>query len=191
MEQFKIMQMIHKWGYLKAEQIALLLNNKNYHTTKRLLDELVAKRLVKIDKLTRKNIYILSALGNRKLGRESKTIRINYNELNHQDMLIKWISKQNVMSYETERDLKSLNPREKGYADLLVHYENKSVFVEFERTKKTKDRYTLKISSYRKYIKDDYEILWLVPNEPMKKFIQDQVNNFNWKKEAHSVEIFN
>lgn len=47
---------------------------------------------------------MLSNLGNKKLGQDNKTIKINYNELVHQDLLIKWLCKQNnIISYQTEK----------------------------------------------------------------------------------------
>lgn len=67
MEQLKILEIINRWGYLNTEQIALLLN-KNIHTIKSAIDELIPKKLLRVDQLTRKNIYMLSSLGNRKLG---------------------------------------------------------------------------------------------------------------------------
>uniref|UniRef100_UPI001AEFC5E9 hypothetical protein n=1 Tax=Borreliella valaisiana TaxID=62088 RepID=UPI001AEFC5E9 len=54
-----------------------------------LLRDLMTKKLIRVDQLTRKNIYTLSSLGNRKLDKASTSIRINYNELTHQDLLIK------------------------------------------------------------------------------------------------------
>jgi len=34
-------------------------------------------------------------------------------------------------------------------------------------------------------------ILWLVPNESMKKFIKEQIKSYNFKNEQHHIEIFN
>lgn len=149
MEQLKILEMINRWGYLTSYQISNLLQKKQ-KATERLIAILVSKKLLRVDQLTNKNIYMLSSLGNRKLGKESKNIRINYNELAHQDLLIKWLCQQNdIVSYQTEKELKAESPREKGYTDLLV------------------------------------------PNENMKKFIDEQIQNYNFKTELHHVEIFN
>ncbi|MBP1525870.1 MAG: hypothetical protein H9Q67_05170 [Spiroplasma ixodetis] len=74
MEQIKILEIINRWGYLNTEQIALLLN-KNNATVDTLIRILNNKKLIRVDQLTRKNIYMLSSLGNRKLGKKSKTIR--------------------------------------------------------------------------------------------------------------------
>ncbi|MBP1525319.1 MAG: BlaI/MecI/CopY family transcriptional regulator [Spiroplasma ixodetis] len=87
MEQLKILEIINRWGYLNIYQIAMLLN-KDVGTVDTLVRILTNKKLLRVDQLTRKNIYMLSSLGNRKLGKESKSIRINYNELQHQDLLI-------------------------------------------------------------------------------------------------------
>ncbi|MBP1525247.1 MAG: hypothetical protein H9Q65_05255 [Spiroplasma ixodetis] len=191
MEQLKILEIINRWGYLNTEQIALLLN-KNIHTIKSAIDELVPKNLLRVDQLTRKNIYMLSSLGNRKLGKKSKSIRINYNELKHQDLLIKWLCQQSdILSYQTEKELKVESYREKGYPDLLVHYENKIMIIEFERTRKTKQRMRQKFDGLRHYCKNGYEVLFLVPNESMKKFVDEQIKIYNWKLATFKTQIFN
>lgn len=191
MEQIKILQIINRWGYLNLEQITLLLN-KNINTTKIIIRSLIVKKLVRVDQLTIKNIYILSSLGNRKLGKASTSIRINYNELVHQDLLIKWLTQQNdIISYQTERELKEENPREKGYPDLLVHYENKEMMIELERTRKSKERFENKLDSHYRDLQNGKEILWLVPNENMKNFIEAQIKTYNFKIELHHIEIFN
>ncbi|WP_342276463.1 hypothetical protein [Spiroplasma endosymbiont of Nebria brevicollis] len=69
-----------------------LLLNKHTEAVKTLLRNLTTKKLLRIDKLTTKNIYMLSSLGNSKLGQSNNYIKINYSELTHQDLLIKWIS---------------------------------------------------------------------------------------------------
>jgi len=53
MEQLKILEIINRWGYLNTEQIALLLN-KNIHTIKSAIDDLVPKKLLRVDQLTKK-----------------------------------------------------------------------------------------------------------------------------------------
>ncbi|WDA55040.1 MAG: hypothetical protein PPFGHCPK_01521 (plasmid) [Spiroplasma endosymbiont of Drosophila atripex] len=191
MEQIKILEIINRWGYLNLEQIALLLN-KNINTTKTIIRSLIAKNLVRVDQLTIKNIYILSSLGNRKLGKASTSIRINYNELQHQNLLIKWLAQQNdIISYQTEKELKSENPREKGYPDLLVYYENMEMIIELERTRKSKERFESKLDSHYRSLQKGKEILWLVPNKTMKKFIEEQIKIYNFKTELHHIEIFN
>lgn len=190
MEQLKILEIINRWGYLTSYQISDLLQKKQ-KATERLIAIIVSKKLLQVDQLTNKNIYILSSLGNRKLGKESRSIRINYNELAHQDLLIKWLCQQNdIVSYQTEKELKAESPREKGYPDLLVHYENKEMIIELERTRKSKERFESKLDSYYRDLQKGKEILWLVPNESMKKFITEQIQNYNFKTELHHIEIF-
>lgn len=55
------------------------------------------------------------------------------------------------------------------YPDLLVHFENKDMIVELERTRKSKERFENKLDSYYQYLQDGKEILWLIPNESVKK----------------------
>ncbi|WDA54979.1 MAG: hypothetical protein PPFGHCPK_01460 (plasmid) [Spiroplasma endosymbiont of Drosophila atripex] len=191
MEMIKIMNMIDKWGYLNKFQIALLLN-KHVQAVETLLRDLMTKKLLRVNQLTIKNIYTLSSLGNRKLGKASTSIRINYNELQHQDLLIKWLAQQkDIISYQTEKELKSESPREKGYPDLLVHYADKEMIIELERTRKSKERFESKLDSYYRDLQKGKEILWLVPNESMKKFIVEQIKTYNFKNELHHIEIFN
>ncbi|WP_342260552.1 hypothetical protein [Spiroplasma endosymbiont of Notiophilus biguttatus] len=191
MEQIKIIEIINRWGYLNTYQISLLLN-KEINAVDWLIRALIDKKLIRVDQLTRKNIYMLSSLGNRKLGKKSKTIRINYNELTHQDLLIKWLTQQNdIISYQTEKELKAESYREKGYPDLLVHYENKVIIIELERTRKTKIRMRQKFDGLRHYCKNGYEVLFLVPNESMKKFVDEQIKIYNWKLATFKTQIIN
>ena len=71
MEQLKILEVINQWGYLDTYQISLLLK-KSVRTTDTLLRILKEKKLVLVNQDTRKNIYFLSPLGSRRLGKESK-----------------------------------------------------------------------------------------------------------------------
>ncbi|WJG71473.1 hypothetical protein SIXOD_v1c29270 (plasmid) [Spiroplasma ixodetis Y32] len=191
MEMLKILEIINRWGYLNTEQISLLLK-KHIRAVDTLLRDLMTKKLIRVDQLTRKNIYTLSSLGNRKLDKASTSIRINYNELIHQDLLIKWLCQQSdILSYQTERELKSESPREKGYPDLLVHYENKDMIIELERTRKTIKRFEDKLDGLRQYLKQNIHIMWLVPNQNMKKFVDEQIKSYNWKLEQHHIEIYN
>ncbi|WP_308150272.1 hypothetical protein [Spiroplasma sp. AdecLV25b] len=173
---------------------------KTFLAVKTLLRVLVDKKLIRVDQLTRKNIYMLSSLGNNKSGQGKNYIKINYNELAHQDLLIKWVSQQNdIISYQTEKELKSTghlikdnwgnNKSKQGYPDLLVHYENKDIIVELERTRKSKEQFKLKLNNLRSYLLQDIHILWLVPNESMLKFIYQQIINYKWKSDFHKIEI--
>ncbi|WP_252320918.1 hypothetical protein [Spiroplasma endosymbiont of Lariophagus distinguendus] len=105
MEQLKILEIINRWGYLNTYQISLLLN-KEINAVDWLIRALIDKKLIRVDKLTRKNIYMLSSLGNRKLGKKSKSIRINYNELQHQDLLIKWLAQQFISNRKRTKSRK-------------------------------------------------------------------------------------
>jgi len=77
-----------------------------------------------------------------------------------------------------------------GYPDLLVHYEGKDMIIEFERTRKSKDKFKLKLNNLRSYLLQNIHILWLVANESMKKFVDEQIKAYNWKLEQHHIEIF-
>lgn len=200
MEQIKILEIINRWGYLNKEEISLLLN-KNVEAIKTLLRVLINKKLIWIDKLTRKNYYMLSSLGKQKIGQGNKIIKINYNELTHQDLFIKWLCQQNqIVSYQTEKELKAdghlikdvwgNTKNKQGYPDLLVHYENKEMIIEFERTRKSKDKLKLKLNNLRSYLLQNIHILWLVPNESMKKFVNEQIKAYNWRLDQNHIEIF-
>ncbi|WP_252320417.1 hypothetical protein [Spiroplasma endosymbiont of Lariophagus distinguendus] len=65
------------------------------------------------------------------------------------------------------------------------------MIIELERTRKSKDRFENKLDSYYRYLQNGKEILWLVPNESMKKFVNEQIQVYNWKIEQHHIEIFN
>uniref|UniRef100_UPI00207B0A3C hypothetical protein n=1 Tax=Spiroplasma endosymbiont of Lariophagus distinguendus TaxID=2935082 RepID=UPI00207B0A3C len=78
-----------------------------------------------------------------------------------------------------------------GYPDLVVHYEDKDMLIELERTRKSKEKFKLKLNNLRSYLLQNIHILWLVPNEIMKKFINEQIKAYNWKTEQHHIEIFN
>ncbi|WP_342253987.1 hypothetical protein [Spiroplasma endosymbiont of Zeiraphera isertana] len=145
-------------------------------------------------------MWKLKSLGNCKFGKKSKTIKINYNELKHQDMLIKWLVKQNdILSYQTEKELKReayLEKNEwgnrdlkKGYPDLLVHYEDKEMIIELERTCKSKENFEDKIDGLRSYLRNGLDVLWLVPNQKMLKFIYEQILEYNWKLEQQHIQI--
>lgn len=54
-----------------------------------------------------------------------------------------------------------------------------------------KERIEDKLDNMREHIKDKHIVIWVVTNEKMAKFIQDQINNYGWYKEAHKIEIFN
>lgn len=65
------------------------------------------------------------------------------------------------------------------------------MIVELERTRKSKERFESKLDSYYRDLQDGKEILWLVPNQNIKKFVDEQLKSYNWKLEQHHIEIFN
>ncbi|WP_308150259.1 hypothetical protein [Spiroplasma sp. AdecLV25b] len=74
----------------------------------------------------------------------------------------------------------------------MIEYENGTkVLIEIERTRKSKERIEDKIDNMREHIKENRKVIWVVPDEKMAKFIQEQINHYNWYKEAHEIEIFN
>lgn len=74
----------------------------------------------------------------------------------------------------------------------MIEYENEiKVWVEIKRTRKSKERIEDKLDNMCEHIKDNHKVVWVVPNEKMAKFIQEQINHYDWYKEAHTIEIFN
>ncbi|WP_425381685.1 hypothetical protein [Spiroplasma endosymbiont of Polydrusus pterygomalis] len=78
-----------------------------------------------------------------------------------------------------------------GYPNLLIHHKDKEMIIELERTRKSKGKFKLKLNNLRSYLLQNIHILWLVPNENMKKFVDEQIRSHNWKLEQHHIEIFN
>ncbi|WP_342218460.1 hypothetical protein [Spiroplasma endosymbiont of Amphimallon solstitiale] len=62
--------------------------------------------------------------------------------------------------------------------------------ISFE-TRKTIKRFEDKLDGLRQYLKQNIHIIWLVPKENMKKFVNEQIKAYNWKLEQHHIEIFN
>nr|WP_011225098.1 hypothetical protein [Spiroplasma kunkelii]AAS59575.1 hypothetical protein SKUN_p0055 [Spiroplasma kunkelii CR2-3x] len=153
----------------------------------------IKKKIITANKLTRKNIYVLSSSGNYYFGRKAHQIKINFYELPHQDILIKWLVAQNdIEHYQTERELKMENGNLKGYPDLIIYKNDDSeIYIEFERTRKAKTRYKSIFDSMVSYLKQDYECWWIVPNQAMAKFINERIKEDNWRVEQHKVIIFN
>lgn len=190
-EQIKIMEMINHWGYLNLEQIALLLN-KNKKTVESQLSVLVKKKLITADKLTRKNIYVLSSSGNYHFARHAHQIKINFNELKHQDILIKWLTQQNnIDSYLTEREIKMENGNLNGYPDLVVYKnDNSCQVIELERTRKAPDRFIKKLDSLQEYYKQGICVHWITLTPTLSNWIKNQINTYAWE-ELNTHEIWN
>ncbi|WP_425376554.1 hypothetical protein [Spiroplasma endosymbiont of Aleiodes alternator] len=74
----------------------------------------------------------------------------------------------------------------------MIEYENGTkAWVEIERTRKSKERIEDKLDNMREHIKENHKVIWIVPDVKMAKFIQEQINYYNWHKETHEIEIFN
>jgi len=192
-EQIKIMDIINRWGYLNLEQISLLLN-KNKNTVEKQLYILINKKLITANKLTRKNIYVLTHKGNSYLGRvHKKSIQINFNELLHQDMLIKWLCNQtDIEYYQTERELKMENGNLNAYPDLIItKSDDKEIYVEFERTQKSPSRFKKKLDEHTKWLRTGGQIYWIAPTQTLGNWIQRQINKDDFKTEKQKVIIWN
>lgn len=192
-ESLKILDLLNKWGYLTAEQIALLLN-KPIESAKTNLKTLQKKQLYKIDKTTRKNIYFLSHKGNTFVGRvHKKSIKVNYYELAHQDMLIKWLCSQtDIEHYQTERELKMENGNLNAYPDLIIYKTDDSeIYVEFERTRKSPDRFRTKLINLREWLVAGGKIHWITPTKAIANWIENQINTIGAYEKQHTYEIWN
>ncbi|KAI92002.1 replication-relaxation family protein [Spiroplasma melliferum] len=191
-ESLKILDLLNKWGYLTAEQIALLLN-KPIESAKTNLKTLQKKQLYKIDKTTRKNIYFLSHKGNTFVGRvHKKNIKVNYYELAHQDMLIKWLCSQtDIEHYQTERELKMENGNLNAYPDLIITKNDDSeIYVEFERTQKSPSRFKKKLDGHTKWLRNGGQIYWITPTQTLANWIQRQIDKDDFKIELQQVIIW-
>nr|WP_011310428.1 BlaI/MecI/CopY family transcriptional regulator [Spiroplasma citri]CAI93809.1 hypothetical protein [Spiroplasma citri] len=191
-EQIKIMDMINKWGYLNLEQVALLLN-KNKNTVEKQLYILINKKLIIANKLTRKNIYVLTHKGNSYLGREhKKSIQINFYELAHQDMLVKWLCSQtDIENCQTERELKMENGNLNAYPDLIITKKDDiEIYVEFERTQKSPSRFKKKLDGHTKWLRNGGQIYWITPTQTLANWIQRQIDKDDFKTEQQQVIIW-
>ena len=191
-EQEKILLMINRWGYLNTVQSGLLVNKKK-RASEELLKTLHKKGLIKVDQHTHRNIYYLSHKGNTFVGREhKKAIKINCYEMPHQDMLIKWLVAQNdIEHYQTERELKMENGNLNAYPDLIVYKTDGTIqLAEFERTRKTPERFRKKLDGLRKYYKDNYQVHWITPTQTLANWIENQINNYAWQ-ELNTYQIRN
>lgn len=88
-------------------------------------------------------------------------------------------------------ELKRFNSKKDKYPDLIIEYNNATkAWIEIERTRKSKERIEDKLDNMREHIKDGHNVIWVVPNKEMAKFIQEQINGYNWNNDKHIVEIF-
>ncbi|UNF62714.1 hypothetical protein [Spiroplasma poulsonii] len=189
----KILLMINRWGYLNLEQIALLLN-KNIKTIQLQKEKLVNLKMLNLDTLPKKNYYTLTSKAQSHLGRNhKKSIKVNYYELQHQDMLIKWLVAQtDIIHYQTERELKIENGNLNAYPDLIVYKTDDSeIYVEFERTRKSPDRFRTKLINLREWLVGGGKIHWITPTQTLATWIENQINNIGAYPPQHTYEIWN
>lgn len=192
-EQEKILIMINRWGYLNTEQISLLLNKKENITYKFVM-KLVSNKFLNVDTLPKKNYYTLTSKSQSHLGRvHKKSIKVNYFELQHQDMLIKWLCSQNdIAHYQTERELKMENGNLNSYPDLIITKNDDSeIYVEFERTRKSPDRFRTKLINLREWLVAGGKIHWITPTQTLINWIKNQINVIDAYPAQHTYEIWN
>ncbi len=78
-----------------------------------------------------------------------------------------------------------------AYPDLIVYKNDGSIqLVEFERTRKTPERFRKKLDGLRKYYKDNYQVHWVTPTQTLASWIETQINNYAWQ-ELNTYEIWN
>ncbi|MBH8623509.1 hypothetical protein [Spiroplasma sp. hyd1] len=189
----KILIMINRWGYLNLEQIALLLN-KNIKTIQLQKAKLINLKMLNVDMLPKKNYYTLTSKAQSHLGRvHKKSIKVNYYELQHQDMLIKWLVAQtDIEHYQTERELKMENFNLNVYSDLIITKSDDSeIYVEFERTRKSPDRFRTKLINLREWLVAGGKIHWITPTQTLATWIKNQINNIGAYPSQHNYEIWN
>lgn len=189
----KILIMINRWGYLNLEQVALLLN-KNIKTIQLQKAKLINLKMLNVDKLPKKNYYTLTSKAQSHLGRvHKKSIKVNYYELQHQDMLIKWLCIQtDIIHYQTERELKMKNGNLNAYPDLIITFCNDSeIYVEFERTRKSPDRFRTKLINLREWLIAGGKIHWITTTQTLANWIENQINNIGAYPSQHTYEIWN
>lgn len=187
----KILFIINRWGYLNTEQIALLLN-KNIQTIETQKKKLLKLKMLNIDTLPKKNYFTLTSKAQSHLGREhKKSIQVNYYELAHQDLLIKWLCQQTeILSYKTERELKIENGNLNAYPDLIVtKNDNTEIYVELELTRKSPERFKTKLINIRQWLVDGGKIHWITNSQTLVNWIENQINTIEAYPKQHSYEI--
>ncbi|QIA69852.1 hypothetical protein GL982_10600 (plasmid) [Spiroplasma citri] len=142
--------------------------------------------------MTNIGVYAIGGKFNADSSNRKETIKINCYEMPHQDILIKWLVAQNdIEHYQTERELKIENGNLKTYPDLIIYKTDGTIqLVEFERTRKTLERFRKKLDGLRKYYKDNYQVHWITPIQRLSNWIATQINNYAWQ-ELKTHEIWN
>ncbi|UNF62746.1 hypothetical protein [Spiroplasma poulsonii] len=144
--------------------------------------------------MPKKNYYTLTSKAQSHLGRvNKKSIKVNYYELQHQDMLIKWFCSQtDIIHYQTERELKMENGNLNVYPDLIITKSNDSeIYVEFERTRKSPDRFRTKLINLREWLAAGGKIHWITPTQTLATWIENQINTIGAYPPRHTYEIWN
>ncbi|CAB1055257.1 hypothetical protein [Spiroplasma endosymbiont of Danaus chrysippus] len=187
----KILFIINRWGYLNLEQIALLLN-KNIKTIQLQKEQLIKLKMLNVDTLPKKNYFTLTSKAQSHLGREhKKSIQVNYYELVHQNLLIKWLCQQtDILSYKTERELKIENGNLNAYPDLIITKNNNNeIYVELELTRKSPERFKTKLINSRQWLVDGGKIHWITNSQTLANWIENQINTIEAYPKQHSYEI--
>ncbi|WP_338987147.1 hypothetical protein [Spiroplasma endosymbiont of Dasysyrphus albostriatus] len=186
----KILFIINRWGYLNAEQIALLLN-KNIQTIETQKKKLLKLKMLNIDTLPKKNYFTLTSKAQSHLGKENNKSKLNLNQLAHQDLMIKWLCKQtDILSYKTERELKIENGNLNAYPDLIItKNDNTEIYIELELTRKSPERFKTKLINIRQWLVDGGKIHWITNSQTLVNWIENQINIIEAYSKQHSYEI--
>lgn len=177
---------------MNLEQIALLLN-KNIKTIQLQKEKLINLKMLNVDTLPKKNYYTLTSKAQSHLGRvHKKSIKVNYYELAHQDMLIKWLCSQtDIEHYQTERELKMENWKLRAYPNLIVYKNDDSeIYVEFDNTKKAPIRIKNKIINYKDWLNNGNKVHWVATNKTLSNWTQKQIIELNLYANQHTYEIW-
>ncbi|WP_127093353.1 hypothetical protein [Spiroplasma poulsonii] len=96
-----------------------------------------------------------------------------------QDMLIKWLCSQtDIENYQTERELKMKNGNLNTYPDLIITKNDDSeIYVEFERTRKSPERFRTKLINLCEWLVVGGKIHWITPIQTLAIWIENQINN--------------
>ncbi|UNF61937.1 hypothetical protein [Spiroplasma poulsonii] len=171
-----------------------MLLNKKENITYKFVMKLVSNKFLNVDMLPKKNYYTLTSKAQSHLERNhKKSIKVNYYELQHQYMLIKWLGAQtDITHYQTERELKMENGNLNAYPDLIITKSDDSeIYVEFERTCKSPDRFRTKLINLREWLAAGGKIHWITPTQTLETWIKKQINTIGAYSSQHTYEIWN
>ncbi|PQP79080.1 hypothetical protein C6B38_02490 [Spiroplasma sp. ChiS] len=78
-----------------------------------------------------------------------------------------------------------------AYPDLIVYKtDGTTQLVEFERTRKTPERFFKKLQSLVEYYKQNYTVHWITPTQILANWIQRQIDKDDFKTELQQVIIW-